>query len=484
MDEEIRIGLDFGTHQTKICIQKRPDEGHGLPEYEFMQFVDLEGKAYYYIPSVIQVNKDDTLSYGFVNPDQEKDHRNKPSLKIVAPQVIKDINAEAIELYTKYNSDIPVNKEALDAIKNMLGIKNVLFKKRYEEEKIRVQNEYERAMEEYHRQRNVFRYFKQATFAEYPWEGKYSPELLCIWYLSYIIFLLEDRFGDAFSINLGVPTDDNTYEKKKKLGVQILRSAYYLVEEVYHKKLKTFLNEKIEDLIKKTVIFDYSEEDKNDYIINVFPEAYASLIGLTSRGKLSEGMSINADIGGGTTDISFFIVNEGIPKIYKYWSIPCGLNYIAERSGFDYSDENFMKRANKDVIEKFNNKKESIVYNLVKELISLLKRSNPNFPTSNLRDALKDRILVYTGGGSTYPDISTPIHLFSDVKTVDSELWTEEIMHDKKNVMKLANLLTTSFGLSVSEDDHEVVLCDFNSLFSNFTNNERYEKEEIDKDVC
>ena len=49
------------------------------------------------------------------------------------------------------------------------------------------------------------------------------------------------------------------------------------------------------------------------YRINIFPEAYASLIGLTSRGKLSEGMSLNADIGGGTTDISFFID-------YKYWN--------------------------------------------------------------------------------------------------------------------------------------------------------------------
>ena len=42
----IKIGLDFGTHQTKICIQKTPDEGHGFPEYEFMEFTDLKNVSH------------------------------------------------------------------------------------------------------------------------------------------------------------------------------------------------------------------------------------------------------------------------------------------------------------------------------------------------------------------------------------------------------------------------------------------------------
>jgi hypothetical protein len=153
-----------------------------------------------------------------------------------------------------------------------------------------------------------------------------------------------------------VPTDDTTFDQKKRLAVQILSSAYYLVEKVYQKDINLFLKEKVDSLQEKTILFDYSDEDKEEYKINVFPEAYASLIGLTSRGKLSEGMSINADIGGGTTDVSFFIINDGMPKIYKYWSIPRGLNYIAEQSGFDYSEGAFMSKAHEDIIEKFNNK--------------------------------------------------------------------------------------------------------------------------------
>ena len=57
-------------------------------------------------------------------------------------------------------------------------------------------------------------------------------------------------------------------------------------------------------------------------------------------------------------------------------------------------------------------------------------------------------------------------------------------MHEKDSVMKLANILTTSFGLSLSDDDQNVVLCDFNSLFKEHSKERSNEKEEISKDVC
>ena len=72
MSDLIKVGLDFGTHQTKICVQRTPDEGHGEPIYEFFQFEDLKGRKSYFLPSVIQINEDDTLSYGYVNPEKEK----------------------------------------------------------------------------------------------------------------------------------------------------------------------------------------------------------------------------------------------------------------------------------------------------------------------------------------------------------------------------------------------------------------------------
>lgn len=480
--DEIRIGLDFGTHQTKICVCRIPDEGHGVPEYEFFQFADQNGKEQYFIPSVVQINKDDTLSYGYVDPKDEKESLPLPRIEVINPVDSDNIEEEAQELYNKYSSSEDDEEECMEILGEMLKRKYKIDKNTYRERIEKAKAQYEKEMSEYNRERNLFRYFKQATFAEYPWECKIKPDVLCIWYLAYILFLLEDRYPDGFSINMGVPTDDKNYRQKQELGTRILVIAIHLVEDVYENDLRAFLGEKVDDLLAKTELQPFTDEDKDIYWINIFPEAYASLIGLTSRGKLSEGMSINADIGGGTTDISFFIVKNRIPRIYKYWSIPRGLNYIAEMSGFDYSEKDFIKNARKDIIKKFNHKKEEIVYNLERKLVDMVRERG--ILKSNLFNALKDRILVYNGGGSTYSEISTPINLFSDVKIADADLWSEEIVKDKSKVGKLFNLLTTAYGLSVSEDDSEVELCDFDKLLSSIEKVDRNERTEIDKDVC
>lgn len=482
MNDDIRIGLDFGTHQTKICIQRTPDEGHGVPEYEFFQFADQNGKEQYFLPSVVQINKDDTLSFGYVLSEEEKEGLPLPRLDIIQPEDKSNLDAEAKTLYDKYSCDNSNNIEGLTALKKMLEKKYEIDVRNHNENVAKAQSKYEEEMTEYYKERNLFRYFKQATFAEYPWVGKYSPDILCVWYLAYVLFLLEDRYPDGFAINMGVPTDDKTFNQKRELGTRILISAINLVEEVFHNDLRAFLKAKVSELEEKTNIVPFSEDEKYDYRINVFPEAYASLIGLTSRGKLSNGMSINADIGGGTTDISFFMVQDRLPQIYKYWSIPCGLNYIAEKSGYHYSEKDFIKNAHQEIIDKFNHKKEEIIYNLIAELIKKIRENG--IDKSNLLNALKDRILVYNGGGSIYPEISTAINLFSDVKVADKELWSEEIIKDEKKVGKLFNLLTTAYGLSVSEEDTDVILCDYDNIFSSIGKDVVYEKKEIDKDVC
>lgn len=480
--DEIRVGLDFGTHQTKICICRIPDEGHGQSEFEFLKFRDLSGTDNYFIPSIVQINKDDSLSYGFVDPDEEKEGIPIPKMEIMEPVDSSHIDEEAEALFAKYSVGDASDEEGLWAIKEMLRKKYEVDKNIYDEKVADAEMRYKESIAIYNRERNKFRYFKQATFAEYPWEGKVYPQYLCIWYLSYIIFMLEERFGDAFAINMGVPTDDKTYLQKRALGSQILMSAIRLVEDVYDKDMRKFLNEKVDRLIEKTVMVDFTEEDKEFYRLNIFPEAYASLIGLTSRGKLAEGMSINADIGGGTTDISFFIVKDRTPQIYKYWSIPRGLNYIAEMSGFDYSEKDFVEKAHQDIIDKFNHKKEEIIRNLVSKLITLQRSSYIH--KSNLLNALKDKVLVYNGGGSTYSDLTTPIYLFTDVKIADTNMWEEESVKEKRKVGKFFNLLTTAYGLSVCQDDSKVVLCDFDNIFAQHSKTENNEKEAIDKDVC
>ena len=63
----VKIGLDFGTHYTKICVEDSFDKRN--KRYLFQKFYDLNGEPSYVLPSVVQLNKDKTLSYGFVNTD-------------------------------------------------------------------------------------------------------------------------------------------------------------------------------------------------------------------------------------------------------------------------------------------------------------------------------------------------------------------------------------------------------------------------------
>ena len=486
--DSVKIGLDFGTHQTKICIQRRPDEGHGEPYYEFFQFTDLLGEKQYFLPSIVQINADDTLSYGYVNELRRKHNIERPTEEHVDLEEEFDIADEAERLYDKY-ANASNSPEDMHILREALTIHLSKIRNRNQIKKSEADNRYQKKLQEYKEARNIFRYFKQATFSNGGWSRTtpISNRILCVWYLAYVIFLLEEKFGSNFSINMGIPADDASYSSKKRLAVEILASAYYLVENVYQNDIEKFLNEKVDVLLAKTVQRPYSNEIKNEYLINIFPEAYASLIALTSRGKLPTGMmSLTADIGGGTTDISFFIIEDGIPLIYKYWSLPYGLNYVAEESGFDYADGDFEMRANSIVVSSFNDKKQNLVSNLTADLARKI-RTETSIPVQNLYDALKDRILVYSGGGSTYPFLTKPINTFTDVHIVDSKIWNEENVKDKSNVSRLSVLLATAYGLSVCDEDNKVVLKSYSTLFSHLSEqskNRDYNIKDISKDVC
>lgn len=484
MNDEIKIGLDFGTHQTKICVQRTPDEGRGEPNYEFFQFADLQGNKQYFLPSIIQINKDDTLSYGYVDTQKIKVQTNKPNK--IAVELEEEFNiAEMTEkLYDKYANEVNTTDD-MYVLGEMLKIKLQNVKARNAKKKADAENLYDNQVRLYQDAKNIFRNFKQATFIGGEWNRvtQISNRTLCVWYLAYVIFLLEDKYGTNFSINMGIPTDEVTYEAMKRLAVEILAAAYYLVEDVYKNNFDEFLNEKYDVLLTKTLNRPFSKEMKEEYWINIFPEAYASLTALTSRGKLPTGMSLTADIGGGTTDISFFTIEEGKPIIYKFWSIPRGLNYIAERSGFDYADGDFNARVHQEVIEKYNRKKHEIVYNLFKDLQRKIKIET-SIPVENLRNALKDRPLVYSGGGSTFSFLTMPIDTFTDVRVIKASIWNEENIKNKSAVSKLSVLLTTAYGLSVSKSDEDIKLKSYASLFAHLPKDNENERLEISKDQC
>ena len=472
MADIIKVGLDFGTHQTKICIKTYPNEDIKHPIFEFFKFKDSQENDSYFLPSEVQINKDGTISYGFLDASRRK--TAKTTLQKGNDVSSWNITEKAAELYTKYETTNTVHDDITVLITMLEAYKGKLEP----EEKILHNCSVED--DEY-----FYRYFKQATFSEREWNREISSENISIWYLSYVIFLLEEKYETNFSINMGIPVGEDSFEEKKKYATTILLSAYHLVEDVYKNNLSEFLKENIDELIKKTKIIFYSEDLKEEYNINIFPEAFACLSTLTSAGKLSNGMSLIADIGGGTTDISFFTIDQNKPLIYRYWSIPKGLNYIAEKSGFNYERGTLSKRAKKEVIEEFHHDERKIIGELITDLIEQLRKET-KILKQNLLNALQNRIIVYNGGGSTVKKLTNPIFYFTDVSLVDASMWKEANMLEKSKVKPLCQILTTAYGLSLSESDNEVTVSKFSLLFKGLgaSPNEKEEIEFIDKDKC
>lgn len=66
----VKIGLDFGTHFTKICVENSSEKRNR--RYSFHNFSDIKEEPSLVFPSVVQLNKDNTLSYGFVDTNNAK----------------------------------------------------------------------------------------------------------------------------------------------------------------------------------------------------------------------------------------------------------------------------------------------------------------------------------------------------------------------------------------------------------------------------
>src|SRR5574344_148667 len=375
----ITVGLDFGTHQTKVCVESK--EGVEL-SYDFFKFADEKGKLQYTLPSIIQIDHNGNMAYGY----------------------------------------IPENRKG-----------------------------------------QIIRYFKQATFTKVNM-GQSKKEATCfsIWYLAYILFDLEEKYGTEFVIQMGVPTDGGHYESQKQLAVSILASAYKLVEEVFENDKILFLNCKALDLLEKTDIVPYSKNIKEEYGMLVFPEAYACLMPLISSSKIATGMSLMVDIGGGTTDISFFTINNNKPRVYDLTSVNKGLNYLtfAERRTDDSrTDSNIKQSSEIDGSRRhdFNESIERVCTQLIQKLQREFKLQT-TLRLDRLMDALKTRPIVYTGGGSTFSILRKGYGGFKDVIHISKKEWRTKSVIDMQKIeaLGLCPILLTAYGLSISVRDDNI----------------------------
>lgn len=488
----LTVGLDFGTHQTKVCIEDRADKLH--PVYRFFEFADLQGNQQVILPSVVQINSDDTLSYGFVDEAKAKvskiwrpyDVPKEPTLnkvftvmqqepvKPLLPPNPRAVNPEAPQkLFDSWVVQCKQVKNAYLSKKKDWNRRMKTFWDNYKSEK----KEYDDFQKkEYESQKCVFRYFKIASLSPYRWPYSISCDTLSICFLAYVILCLEQVYGQDFAIQMGIPTGKTAALGKKRKAVRLLTSAYRLAEDIYGGDLDKFLAAKFENLQKEAILLDYSDGLKEDYYIKVFPEAYASLVTLTSRNRLVTGMNLLIDIGGGTTDISFFEIVNQKPVIFNFESLPFGINYIVENSlrpgvdiysiKSDFNSPHIDPSKKKSNISLYASKLRGHERELVGRIYSAFRTAGlRGIPQKSLDDALEHRPLVYTGGGSMYNVLCSPTYCFSEVHTMTQKDWSGLSVEKFNQLKSLCPVLSVALGLSIAADSDEIKLHDVKELF-------------------
>lgn len=409
---QITVGFDFGTHNTKLCIEEI--DGNEK-KYDFFPF-ENNGIIEYLLPSEMFIANNGRITYGFVG---EKG--------------------------------------------------NGRF----------IQN------------------FKQRVFTNL--EGGDADKRYCIWFIANIIFDLEVKYQNQFTIQMGVPADNTNLLVKKKLAKSIVASAYYLVENVFKNDKKLFLESTEQELIKKTRII-VDENEIMEYGTLVFPEAYAYLLMFARRDAIPRGMSLIVDLGGSTTDISFFNISTmgkggQAPIIYNFKSLNIGTNQLyLPRKVADKLKENEIERSwlaqklnklgsvklfskpqtlnykfllsddiNEDALEKYKKEFNRACTELI---LALLNRyiEQKQGSAARLYEALTNRPIIFAGGGSMNPIFRLKYEFkgdkrqcFSEPKLISSKDWEEKDFD--RNLLEnleergLIALLSTAYGLAHAPDD-------------------------------
>lgn len=401
----ITVGLDFGTHQTKVCIENK--EGVEL-NYTFMKFEDTYRRQFYTLPSIIGVGKDGLLSYGY--------------------------------LPRRYDG-------------------------------------------------RIIRYFKQSTFRPTSTGmTQVNAMYFSTWYIAYILFDLEKMYGQEFTIQMGAPTDSSHVNVVKTIATRIIASAYKLVEDVFANDKEKFLSTPMKELVDITELVPYSKETKEEYGLLVFPEAYACLKPLISQGKLATGMSLMIDIGGGTTDISFFTIEDNKPQVYDFYSINKGLNFLTganenNQTGtvVNVQDASEINQGRRNV---FIGEVNQVCDNLKNKLQHEFKKQT-RLQVHRLLDALKSRPLVYCGGGSTFKSLRVCYGGYQDRKQISHKEWNAKSIKDIDEIIdeELCPILSTAYGLAISTENDNIVMKPFKDIFENIRGLEEEHHHKTSRDT-
>ena len=270
------VGVDFGTSQTKVCVQHtsvRP------PVHEFVRFPGPAGSESFFIPSVVWAGRDGRLRYG--HRPAHFEGWDFAYFKIVAAE------DEVFRTEAALAGDQP--------------------------------------------------YYDPAGYEPF------TPEVLSVWYLAFVLRTVRDSYGAArapkrslrgllrrkapaespgvrFTVQLGFPTEylsrANALRKRKFETILVLADRlagrYRDVDHYLEARTEELVRSVADDVAALAAGTSGSalRDDLAARGLSVFPESAAGLASMVRTGRLDPGYYASLDIGGGSSDLSFFRVNE------------------------------------------------------------------------------------------------------------------------------------------------------------------------------
>ncbi len=444
------IGLDFGTYQSKVCINHL-DKIPSL--HEFFEFKN-SGNSNLFLPSCVFLLKDGTFRYGNYSGDD----------------ILRTFN------YFKIAS-------AEDPIFHLLTD------------------------------------YKESLYNSADNFGEFAPEFLSVIYITSILldvkdylklnalpvkkkFSLASLFGkkteteaeqvESF-VRLGVPTEWN---KKINLARRRKFEMILLISEIIQKHLEysheRYLALKKAELLEmvKRVNDDIKNSKDNFYDllgqhkISVSPESAAGLLYLIQTKKLNRGLYAAIDIGGGTSDISFF--NIDFEHRVKYLAseslmVACNNIYLGCSKKADVNQVEIC-RIEKEIISlielngcendsnyiRSTNKVKSLINKELKILFCdpVWHALVPKFEYRNVLKAFDGKPCIVYGGGIKHPKLKSweKILIFDNGSTqVNLQPYSvDNFIPDRDKVKNPFNkwsqdfyMLVVAFGLSYLRHDSE-----------------------------
>ena len=519
---DITLGLDFGTHQSKLCLSYRP---YNETVHEFIEFDMPDGSRTTLLPSIIQINNDETISIGYVDKDRCMASRSaKPEIPIFPKEPNCDYPTEPIKKYPPKPEKIELDwKDKLQAIKGGGDPNDVRLKKWqqtceaidrkwakdhnawvtrcreideeheiWESQVNDLQNDYNHNLKVWESEAGIlqyYRYFKIASFSTaFTWNPNHivSADVLSIWYLAYVMLTvkrhvkihLNEIFEESVAIQMGVPTSANSRlsDQIKNHACKLLVAARRLVD--LFDSPEDFCNTNYKELMAAIDLPTKGAKSlAEDYGMSVLPEAFAGLQSLTNRKRLSRGkMHLLVDIGGGTTDIAFFTITEDLtPNIHIVKSFHKGLNFVFEQfckenpqfsiieaQELFWDDPHEFRRYTSMYTEELNKQLNEVIEIVKREFMYKVGKYGKKM--SALTFAMNGCPTVYCGGGSTFHRMRISPRYFSDVRMVGKDTLSIPNLKNRTIPNELYTILATSYGLSVPQiEDPQMI--DLDKLF-------------------